>query len=146
VIDFGPRSVDCLGSNPTALRFFQRRDFLTSFVCRSSNPPCGKTFESKETIKVTTLVVVPPAPLGEPFFHKETWNCYIKNSLTDPPVSLPLNSHTHLVGVIQKPDVPARFLHLGKGRQVIPPPRDDQSYTPTQSSSDSPASSKAEAS
>ena len=137
------RRVSCLGSNATRLRIFRRRIFSASASWQSFSLH-GSFFRLRRNKKCHSGGLN-PAPLLEPFFHKKARNCYINNSQTDPLLSSPLNSHTDPIGVNEQPDFAAPCCVLGKGRQVIPPPRDDQADTPTQSSSESPASSKAEA-
>ena len=101
-------------SNPASLRFFQRRFFGPRLSAELVSPP-RESSVSEETINETTLGVVPPAPLGEPFFHKKTWNCYIKNSLTDPPLSSRRNSHSDPIGVSQYPNSQLVACIFGRG-------------------------------
>ena len=120
-------------------------DFSGLDILAIFSAPCGKTSEGERNKKVTTSSLHPP-PTGILFCHKKTWKISIFIYQTDRRLSSTLKSHTPFIGVSQKPGRPAPRLSSRQGRKVILPPRDDQAYTPTQSSRESPASSRAEAS
>ena len=101
MIEIDPGGSEVLSrSNPTRLRFFQRRIFRTSISWRSFQPP-GEIFRFRRNNKCNHPRSPFPTPQGEPIFYKTTWNCFINNSATASPLPPPLNSHTPSIGVIQ---------------------------------------------
>jgi hypothetical protein len=117
---------------------FSAADFFYLDFFGIFRPSVGKASESKETKNATAMVLTPP-PRGNLF------------SINKPGIvaltTLQLNGLRSTLTMI--PSVSVKLLVspllVGRsGRQVIPPPR--HHYTPTQSSSESPTSSRAEAS
>ena len=74
------RRVNCEGVELYQGCDFSAADFFDLDFLANLLTLMGESSVSEETINATTLVVVPPTPLGEPFFHKKTWNMSIVNN------------------------------------------------------------------
>ena len=110
-------------------------------ICSAS---LGESSDSEVTINETTSLLFHPPRLWYRFFRKTSE--IVASTTLQPTLSCRRFSTLTSLSSVSVNSLSSRSTPVSQGRQVIPPPRDDQAYTPTHSSRESPTCSKAEAS